>query len=82
MLPQPAGRPSCARCAPVQRVSDGVHMAEEWLTYSALGEHLGISAEAAPQKAIRYRWRRQPANDGKAQVLVDLEEERTVTAPR
>jgi chromosome segregation ATPase len=51
-------------------------MAEEWLTYSDLGERLGISSEAARQKAIRYRWRRRTNNFGKAEVLVDLVEVR------
>jgi chromosome segregation ATPase len=51
-------------------------MAEEWLTYSDLGEHLGISSEAARQKAIRYHWRRRMNNFGKAEVLVDLVEVR------
>ena len=51
-------------------------MAEEWLTYSDLGERLGISSEAARQKAIRYRWRRRTNNFGKAEVLVDLVEMR------
>jgi hypothetical protein len=51
-------------------------MAEEWLTYSDLGERLGISSEAARQKAIRYRWRRRANNFGKAEVLVDLVEVR------
>jgi len=47
-------------------------MAEEWFTYSNLGARLGISPEAVRQKAIRHRWRRQTANDGKAMVLVDV----------
>jgi chromosome segregation ATPase len=51
-------------------------MAEEWLTYSDLGERLGISSEAARQKAIRYRWRRRTNNFGKAEILVDLVEVR------
>jgi chromosome segregation ATPase len=51
-------------------------MAEEWLTYSDLGERLGISSEAARQKAIRHRWRRRTNNHGKAEVLVDLIEAR------
>jgi chromosome segregation ATPase len=51
-------------------------MAEEWLTYSGLGERLGISSEAARQKALRYRWRRRTNNHGKAEVLVDLVEVR------
>ncbi len=51
-------------------------MSEEWLTYSALGERLGISSEAARQKAIRYHWRRRTNNHGKAEVLVDLVEVR------
>jgi hypothetical protein len=51
-------------------------MAEEWLSYNDLGERLGISSEAARQKAIRYRWRRRMNNFGKAEVLVDLIEVR------
>jgi type I site-specific restriction endonuclease len=51
-------------------------MAEEWLIYSGLGERLGISSEAARQKAIRHRWRRRTNNFGKAEVLVDLVEAR------
>lgn len=57
-------------------------MAEEWFTYSDLGERLGISSEAARQKAIRYRWPRRTANDGKAQVRVDIEEVKASTYPR
>jgi DNA primase len=49
-------------------------MAAEWLTYSELGERLGVSPEAARQKAIRSRWPRQTANDGKAQIRVDLDD--------
>jgi hypothetical protein len=49
-------------------------MAEEWLTYSDLAERLGVSSEAARQKAIRHRWPRRTANDGKAQVRVDIED--------
>ena len=47
-------------------------MAVEQLTYTQLGERLGISTEAARQKAIRGRWRRIPGNDGKTLVEVDL----------
>lgn len=47
-------------------------MSEEWFSYQELGERLGISPEAARQKAIRGRWPRRTANDGKAQVRVDL----------
>jgi hypothetical protein len=47
-------------------------MAEEWFTYSELAERLNVSAEAARQKAIRARWPRRTANDGKAQVKVDV----------
>jgi DNA primase len=49
-------------------------MAEEWLTYSSLSERLGISSEAARQKAIRHRWRRRTNNHGKTEVLVDVVE--------
>jgi hypothetical protein len=62
--------------AGVLRTFDGCAMAEEWLTYADLGERLGISSEAARQKAIRYRWRRRTNNRGKTEVLVDLEEVR------
>src|SRR4051812_29106678 len=57
-------------------------MAEEWLTYSDLGERLSISPEAARQKAIRYRWPRRPANDGKTQVRVDVEDVKASAIPR
>jgi hypothetical protein len=57
-------------------------MAETWLKYSDLAEALGITPEAARQKAIRGRWRRQRGNDGRALVLVDLEVERASHAPR
>src|SRR3982751_1571684 len=57
-------------------------MAEEWLTYSELGERLCISPEAARQKAIRYHWPRRPANDGKTQVRVDVEDVKASAVPR
>jgi len=49
-------------------------MAEEWFTYSELGERLDISPEAVQQKAIRHRWPRRTANNGKTQVRVDLQD--------
>jgi hypothetical protein len=49
-------------------------MATEWISYTALGERLGISPEAARQKAIRAKWTRKPANDGKTLVLVDFDD--------
>ena len=33
-------------------------MAETWLTYADFAKALGITPEAARQKAIRGRWRR------------------------
>lgn len=45
-------------------------MAERWLTYQQTGELLGISAEAARQRARRLKWRSQPGNEGRALVLV------------
>jgi predicted RNase H-like nuclease (RuvC/YqgF family) len=57
-------------------------MAEQWLTYAALADLLGVSAEAVRQKAIRHRWRRQTANDGRAQVLVDVDEVRALLPSR
>ena len=57
-------------------------MAETWLTYADLAKALGITPEAARQKSIRGRWRRQRGNDGKALVLVDLEAEKASHASR
>lgn len=57
-------------------------MAEEWFSYQELGEHLGVSPEAARQKAIRGRWPRRTANDGKAQVRVDLADVRATMPVR
>jgi hypothetical protein len=57
-------------------------MAESWLTYADLAKALGITPEAARQKAIRGRWRRQRGNEGKALVLVDLEAEKASHTPR
>src|SRR4051794_14986583 len=44
-----------------------------WLTYVELGDRLGITPDAARQKAIRGRWRKQKGNDGKARVLVEAQ---------
>jgi hypothetical protein len=44
-----------------------------WLTYVELGERLKITPDAARQKAIRGRYRKQKGNDGKARVLVEPE---------
>jgi methyl-accepting chemotaxis protein len=57
-------------------------MPETWMTYAELAEALGTTAEAARQKAIRGRWRRQLGNDGKARILVDLEAEKAAHTPR
>jgi hypothetical protein len=45
-------------------------MAEQWLTYQQAGDLLGMSAEAARQRARRLKWRTQRGNDGRALVLV------------
>ena len=49
-------------------------MASEWLTYAEFGERIGVTPEAARQRAMRLKLRRQVGNDGKARVAVDLEE--------
>jgi hypothetical protein len=56
-------------------------MADAWLSYADIANALGTSPEAARQKAIRDRWRRQRGNDGRALVLVDLEAEQARTRP-
>jgi hypothetical protein len=57
-------------------------MAEVWVSYAELAEHLGISPEAARQKAIRARWQRLRGEDGKARVLVDVEAAAAAHRPR
>jgi chromosome segregation ATPase len=57
-------------------------VAETWLTYREFAQALGISAEAARQKAIRARWQRQRGNDGRARILLDLEAEKAAHTPR
>ena len=51
----------------------GARMTEA-LTYTQLGERLHVSAQAARALARRLRLPRQPANDGKTLVLVNLAE--------
>jgi hypothetical protein len=45
-------------------------MAERWLTYQQAGDALGMTAEAARQRARRLGWRTQPGNEGRTLVLV------------
>jgi len=40
----------------------------DWLTYAEVGERLGISAEAARQRAKRGRWHKTLGNDGKPRI--------------
>jgi hypothetical protein len=57
-------------------------MAEEWLTYGEVGERLGISSDAARHKAIRARWPRRTADDGRTLVRVDINATRAVMPVR
>jgi hypothetical protein len=54
----------------------------EMLTYAALSERLGCSAEAARALVKRLRLPRQRANNGKALVAVDLAEINHTPVPR
>ncbi len=58
---------------------EGQHIAGEWLTYQQTGERLGISSEAARQRARRLRWRHQRGNDGR--TLIQLPEGEEPRAP-
>jgi chromosome segregation ATPase len=49
-------------------------MAEQWLSYQQIGEALSISSAAARHKTARYRFARRLRNDGRAEVLVDIED--------
>lgn len=68
------GRPAGQR-----EQAEGRHIAGEWLTYQQTGERLGISSEAARQRARRLRWRHQRGNDGR--TLVQLPEGEEPSAP-
>jgi hypothetical protein len=54
----------------------------EMLTYTALAERLGTTAEGARALAKRLRLPRHRANDGKALVAVDLAEINHTRTPR
>jgi hypothetical protein len=57
-------------------------MPVEMLTYAALSERLGCSAEAARALVKRLRLPRQRANNGKALVAVDVAELNHTPMPR
>jgi hypothetical protein len=57
-------------------------MTVEMLTYAALSERLGCSAEAARALVKRLRLPRQRGNNGKALVAVDLAELNHTPMPR
>ena len=58
--------------------------ASEWLTYKEAAARLGSTAEAIRYRAIRGRWPRMRANDGRAKVQIpdDPNPVRTPSAPR
>lgn len=58
------------------RMVDG---STRWMSYTELGDALGIGSESARQLAIRRRWARQKGNDRKARVAVPEDELRTRT---
>jgi len=87
-LPCPApGCQSATRTGAVRTVGqtgqhervEGRRIAGEWLTYQQTGERLGISSEAARQRARRLRWRHQRGNDGR--TLVQFPESEEPPAP-
>jgi hypothetical protein len=58
--------------------------AGEWLTYKEAAARLGSTAEAIRYRAIRGRWPRMRANDGRAKIQIpdDPNPVRTPSAPR
>jgi hypothetical protein len=58
--------------------------AGEWLTYKEAAARLGSTAEAVRYRAIRGRWPRTRANDGRAKIQIpdDPNPVRTPSAPR
>jgi hypothetical protein len=54
-------------------------MSGEWLSYKEAGERLGVSAEAARQRAIRGSWPRRSSNEGMALIRVP---EGVISRPR
>ena len=57
-------------------------MAKEWFTDSELGECLNISPEAVRQEAVRHRWPRRTAKNGKTQLRVDRQDVVATRPPR
>jgi DNA primase len=55
-------------------------MDDPWLTYKQAADKLGVSPQAARQKAIRGRWPRTRGNDGQARVQVPEQPPRMRTA--
>src|SRR6478735_2549435 len=45
-------------------------MPDQWLTYQQAGALLGMTADAARQRARRLGWRTQRGNDGRTLILV------------
>ena len=43
-----------------------------WMTYTELGEMLGIERLSAKRLAMRHRWPRRAGNDGAARVAVPV----------
>jgi predicted RNase H-like nuclease (RuvC/YqgF family) len=49
-------------------------MAEkQWMTYSQIGERLGVTSDAIRHRSRKEGWQRQEGNDGKIRVLIDPE---------
>jgi hypothetical protein len=44
----------------------------KWMTYTELGEMLGIERLSAKRLAMRHRWQRRAGNDGAARVAVPV----------
>ena len=53
----------------------------DWLTYQQAGERLGITAEAARQRAVRLNWRRQRGNDGRSLIQIPAAVQPSVQTP-
>jgi len=61
-------------CADSRTITNGEVIVAEWLTYQQAGRRLGISAEAARQRARRLRWTKRTTgtNEGDPKITLIL----------
>lgn len=62
------------RAEAARRPAEDISMPTKQMTYAELGAAWGITAEAARKRVEGLRLPRQPGNDGRTRVVIDLDE--------